>query len=229
MGHADCEAVEQAEPFAPIVTRGLACGVDLSARYPLVTSRFRADRALRCALAVIIACAAACAPKTHPQTRVEPPPAALTVPLPPPRLIVPPQPEPVPPATGETEPPASTRPHPPRPAPRPDSRPEPARPESPADPGRPAAPETQPAGQANTDLQPADAAGVAVIRQQMGRASQNMGKVNYATLSPDMRAQFDTASRFLALAEQALKEHNLLFASTLADKAGAIASLLTGR
>ncbi len=33
----------------------------------------------------------------------------------------------------------------------------------------------------------------------------------------------------LGLADQALKEGNLLFASTLVDKAGAIASLITGQ
>ena len=64
----------------------------------------------------------------------------------------------------------------------------------------------------------------------MARATQTLGQVNYAGLSNDMKAQFDTANRFLALAEQALKEGNLLFASTLTDKAGAIASAcVTGR
>ena len=83
-------------------------------------------------------------------------------------------------------------------------------------------PETKPA-------HPANAAGVAAVRQQMARASQNLGHVNYAGLSNDMKAQYDTANRFLALADQALKEGNLLFASTLVDKAGAIASLITGQ
>jgi hypothetical protein len=170
----------------------------------------------------------ACAPKARPQTRAEPPPA-LTVPLPPPRVIVPPQPEPATQSTGDTEPPAASRPHPARTVPKPE-RAEPARTDVPVDQAKSLTPpEVQPGGAQNPDLQPADAAGVAAIRQQMGRASQNLARVNYAALSSDMRAQYDTASRFLALADQSLKEGNLLFASTLADKAGAIASLLTGR
>ena len=92
----------------------------------------------------------------------------------------------------------------------------------------PAVPEPQPE-KPNQDLQPADAAGEAAIRQQIGRARQDLNKVHYAGLSSDMKAQYDQANRFLALSEQNLKEHNLLFASTLAEKAGAIAELLTRR
>ncbi len=192
-------------------------------------SRFSAEFASRAAALVLAACVVACAPKVHPQARVEPPPA-LTVPVPPPRLVVPPQPESAPPPEDETEPPATSRPRPPRLPSRPEgTRPEPARQEPAPDQSKSAQPEATPAAAPSPDLQPADATGAAAIRQQMSSASQALAKVNYATLSPDMRAQYDTASRFLALADQALKERNLLFASTLADKAGAIASLLTGR
>ena len=120
--------------------------------------------------------AAGCANR-HPRTAtVIDPPQPLTVPAPPPRVILPPQPE-----------------------------------------------------KPNQDLQPADAAGEAAIRQQIGRARQDLKRVHYAGLSSDMKAQYDQANRFLALSEQNLKEHNLLFASTLAEKAGAIAELLTRR
>ena len=167
----------------------------------------------------------ACGPKTaHVQARVEPPPA-LVVPTPPPRVIVPPQPEP-PAQVEDTQPPSPARSRPQRAAaPRQEAKPE-AKPESaPAE--ATTTPETAPPAPEKPPT-PADAAGVAAVRQQMGRATQNLTQVNYPGLSNDMKTQYDTANRFLALAEQALKEGNLLFASTLADKAGAIAALLTG-
>jgi outer membrane biosynthesis protein TonB len=168
---------------------------------------------------------AGCAEKVvKAEVRAEPP-AALDVPQPPPRVIVPPQPD-APAPVEDTTPPSPARTHPPRPTPRPESKPDTARPDAAAE-APPAAETPQPAP--GTKPVPADAASVAAVRQQMARATQTLGQVNYAGLSNDMKAQFDTANRFLALAEQALKEGNLLFASTLTDKAGAIASLLSGR
>jgi len=167
---------------------------------------------------------AGCAEKVvKAEVRVEPP-AALDVPQPPPRVIVPPQPD-APAPVEDTTPPSPARTHSPKPTPRPESKPDTARTDVAE---APAAAETPQPAQESKPV-PADAASVAAVRQQMGRATQTLGQVNYAGLSNDMKAQFDTANRFLALAEQALKEGNLLFASTLTDKAGAIASLLTGR
>ncbi len=74
-------------------------------------------------------------------------------------------------------------------------------------------------------MQPGDR-GDAGVRQQLGKAADDLQKVNYAGLSNDLKAQYDTAKRFITLGEQALKEQNLIFAATLADKAGAIATLL---
>jgi outer membrane biosynthesis protein TonB len=165
---------------------------------------------------------AGCAEKVvKAEVRAEPP-AALDVPQPPPRVIVPPQPD-APAQVEDTTPPSPARTHPPKP-PRPESKPDTARTDVAE---APPAAETPPPPQSKPV--PADAASVAAVRQQMARATQTLAQVNYAGLSNDMKAQFDTANRFLALAEQALKEGNLLFASTLTDKAGAIASLLTGR
>jgi outer membrane biosynthesis protein TonB len=177
-------------------------------------------------LVLILASAgAACAQKTHAQTRAEPPATLLDVPQPPPRVVVPPQPD-APEIVEETQPPSPARPRPARPAQRAEAKPDTARQDATSEPAPaaepPPTPEIKPAP-------PANAAGVAAVRQQMARASQNLGHVNYAGLSNDMKAQFDTANRFLALADQALKEGNLLFASTLVDKAGAIASLITGQ
>jgi outer membrane biosynthesis protein TonB len=192
----------------------------------LVRKSFPVGGLGRTALVIVAVCTAACAQKAHPQTRVEPPPA-LTVPIPPPRVIVPPQPEPSTAPVEDAQAPSPSRPRPPRPAPRPDAKPE-AHPDATSDQAKPPSPDTQTPA-ANSDLQPADAAGVAAIRQQMTRASQDLMQVNYSALSSDLKTQYDTANRFLQLAEQALRERNLLFASTLADKAGAIAALLTGK
>ena len=77
-------------------------------------------------------------------------------------------------------------------------------------------------------MQPGDR-GDAGVRQQLGKAADDLQKVNYAALSNDLKAQYDTAKRFITLGEQALREQNLIFAATLADKAGAIATLLLRR
>jgi protein TonB len=166
-----------------------------------------------------------CAQRSARTATVIEPPQPLAVPEPPPRVILPPQPE-APPPVEDPQPASPTRPRP-RPQPRnTDNKTEPPKTETPPE-NRPA-PEA-PVEKPNQDLQPADAAGEAAIRQQIGRARQDLNKVNYAGLSNDMKAQYDQANRFLVLSEQNLKEHNLLFASTLADKAGAIAEMLTRR
>jgi hypothetical protein len=172
--------------------------------------------------------AAGCANR-HPRTTTIidlPPP--LTVPAPPPRVILPPQPE-TPEPIEEPQPASPARPRP-RNQGRPATEPKTDAPktEAPAQ-TPPPAPEPQQPEKPNQDLQLADAAGEAAIRKQIGRARQDLNRVHYAGLSSDMKAQYDQANRFLTLSEQNLKEHNLLFASTLAEKAGAIAELLTRR
>jgi outer membrane biosynthesis protein TonB len=155
-------------------------------------------------------------------------PQPLAVPAPPPRVILPPQPE-TPEPVEEPQPTNPTRPRP-RTQGRPTTEPKTDVPKTEAPPQTPPpAPEPQPPEKPNQDLQPADAAGENAIRQQIGRARQDLKRVNYAGLSADMKTQYDQANRFLALSEQNLKEHNLLLASTLADKAGAIAEMLTRR
>ena len=173
--------------------------------------------------------ASACA-TTKAQVALEPPPP-LAVPSAPPRIIVPPDPtQPLP-----EEEPAPTavpiRPRAPRTQPRAAEppKPEPAKPPDATEPPKPANGGTEPAPASTLELRPSNGAGESNIRQQLGRASQELGKVNYASLSNDMKAQFDTARRFITLAEQAITEQNLLFAATLADKAGAIAVLLQRR
>jgi hypothetical protein len=168
------------------------------------------------------------APK--PRVAVEPPPP-LAVPSPPPRIILPPDPTP-PPAVEEAPAPATPpRPPRPRPTPRPD-RAEPPRPAETVDAAKPANgqdPPQVPGPGPATGAQPANGAAEGVVRQQLSKAQDDLGNVDYAALSNVLKAQYDTAKRFITLGEQALKEQNLIYAGTLADKAAAIATVLLRR
>ena len=178
-------------------------------------------------IAVALLLAAGCA-KRHPRTAtVVEPPQALSVPAPPPRVILPPQPD-TPEPIEEPQPTSPARPRP-RNQGRPvtETKTDAPKTETPAQTPPPAEPQTP--EKPSQDLQPADAAGEAAIRQQLGRARQDLNRVNYSSLSPDMKTQYDQAKRFLDLSEQNLKEHNLLYASTLAEKAGQIAEILNRR
>jgi hypothetical protein len=61
------------------------------------------------------------------------------------------------------------------------------------------------------------------------RASRDLSRVDYSRLSSDSRAQYEQSKRFSEQAEQALKERNLIFAATLADKAATLAAELLGK
>ena len=67
------------------------------------------------------------------------------------------------------------------------------------------------------------------VKQQLVKAESDLGQVQRQTLSVDAQAQFDTAKRFIDLANQAIRDKNLVFAQTLADKAAVIAALLRQR
>jgi outer membrane biosynthesis protein TonB len=162
---------------------------------------------------------------------VEPPPP-LAVPAPPPRIILPPDPTPPPPV--EEAPAPATPPRTPRPrptTPRPD-RVEPPRPAETVDVAKPpngTEATSAPAPGPTIGMQPGSGAAEGAVRQQLTRAQDDLQKVDYAALSNALKAQYDTAKRFITLGEQALKEQNLIYAGTLADKAGAIAAVLLRR
>ena len=159
------------------------------------------------------------------------PPQPLMVPAAPPRIIVPTDPTPTMPPEETPAPATPARPRPPRPAaPRPDPRVEPPKPpDAPAEAAKPPnGQETAPAPAPTLEMQPGDR-GDAGVRQQLGKAAEDLQKVNYAGLSNDLKVQYDTAKRFITLGEQALREQNVVFAATLADKAAAIATLLLRR
>jgi hypothetical protein len=67
------------------------------------------------------------------------------------------------------------------------------------------------------------------IREQLGVAAKNLNHVDYVALSADAKAQYDTAKRFMVLANEAMKDRNFVFARTLADKAAVIAGVLSNR
>ncbi|HTM03552.1 MAG TPA: hypothetical protein VL173_08620 [Vicinamibacterales bacterium] len=140
----------------------------------------------------------------------ENPPAPEPVATPtPPRTAARPAPPPrrQPTTTTETEPKAE-----PAPAPAP---PTPAA-ESPATAPRPAATVV-------------DAAAEKRVRDQLKKATNDLNRVDFKKLSNDGKAQYDQSKRFNEQAEQALKDRDYVFASTLANKAAALATELLGR
>ena len=67
------------------------------------------------------------------------------------------------------------------------------------------------------------------VRDMLTRANRDLGRIDYGKLTMDGRAQYEQARRFGQQAEQALKERNLVFAATLADKAATLAAELLKR
>ncbi len=67
------------------------------------------------------------------------------------------------------------------------------------------------------------------VQRQLKKADQDLKKVDYAALAREAQAQYDTAKRFMLLANQALRDKNLVFAQTLADKAATLATVLLQR
>ena len=173
-------------------------------------------------LGVIVLLAAtltACTAKAQAVT-IEPEMPALDPPPPPPRIVAvheeqedEPEPAPVAPAVEKPATPArpATRPV------RPENRVDPPRAET----GKPAVPPSlvlspKPGSEGQTET---------AIRDLLTRVTRDLSRVNAASLGADGKAQFETAQRFLQQAEDALKGHNLVFASKLADKAATLASV----
>ena len=172
-------------------------------------------------LGMVLVSAAGCA-KAKAATVPDGPP--LSVPQPPERVLAPVEfPAPVAVAAPAPEPPPAAAPAPrtpPRPAPREaEQRPAPA-------------PPAAPPAEAPRDLRPAAANNAATeraVRDVLVRASRDLNRIDYGKLSTDGRAQYEQSKRFSQQAEQAMKERNLVFASTLADKAATLAAELLGR
>jgi hypothetical protein len=76
---------------------------------------------------------------------------------------------------------------------------------------------------------PTTAATERSVRDLLARAARDLGRVDYSRLNADGRAQYEQSKRFSMQAEEALRERNLLFATTLADKAVTLAAELLQR
>jgi len=157
----------------------------------------------------------------------------LDVPAPPERVLAPVE-EPVTASAPEPESPpptpiATTPRTPPRPPVR---RAEPERPETPP-PAAAATPVTPPAAEPPRELRPnspsGDAAAERDARDKLARAARDLSRVDYGKLNADARSQYDQSKRFTEQAQQALKDRNFVFASTLADKAATLAAGLAPR
>jgi outer membrane biosynthesis protein TonB len=166
----------------------------------------------------------------RPKPAVVTAPPALEVPVVPPRVVAT-LPEEQPPeeaAPAQPEKPRANRPA--RPRPRPAQEPAVQKPEAPQEP----APEAQkPAEQPQTVVrtpQTADEPEASRrVRAALGRATDQLARVNLGALGADARSQYDTARRFIDQAEGALRARNYMFAAYLADKAETLARGLVGR
>jgi len=149
-----------------------------------------------------------------------PPGPPLQVPAPPERVLAPVEEAPVAAAPVPETPPAAS---PARPAPV--ARPAPAA----AAPAPAAAVAPAPAPRDLRTASPANTATEGSVRDLLARAARDINQVNYNRLSTEGRSQYDQSKRFSIQAEQALRERNLMFAATLADKAATLAAELLGR
>jgi len=170
---------------------------------------------------------------TRTQAKVTPD-APLEVPPPPPRDVEVADSEPPPPATLVPEParnPARLRPptREPRAEPAPPAPPTPEPP--PAEPPKPIEePKPLPAPSTLQTTPPSAEGEVErTIRAALARANTDLSRVDYRALNNDARTQYDTAKRFVQQADRALREKNLVFAKSVADKAAALAAQLAPR
>ncbi len=142
------------------------------------------------------------------------------MPAPPARVLVPVD-APAPVAAQPEPEPASPTAAAPKPAPKPAA----AKPQ----PAPPVAAQAPPAPADTRQLQTRAATSAAVernVRDLLARSARDLGRVDYARLSADGRAQYDQSKRFTEQAQQALREKNFVFAETLADKAATLAAEL---
>jgi|SRR5436190_6523274 len=183
-----------------------------------------------CGLALVGALASGCA-SAHAKTASDAPP--LDMPAPPPRVVDASEVEPPQPATLPDEPARHTPPQPTtrRTPPRSDanrsSEPPPTTP--PVEAPKPPAESPKPPPALQTTPTDVEGREEQQIRALLGRANTDLNRVDYQRLNTDARTQYDTAKRFVAQAEDALRTKNLLVARSVADKAATLAAQLAGK
>lgn len=166
---------------------------------------------------------------TRARAKTSPEPAVLAVPAPPPRVVDVATPNPIEPSPGPfptaaPNPPAATPPTPAAVAARPPAKPAPSE----VEPKLAEVPE--PAGRIlRPAVTAADGEEEKRVRDVLIRAARELARVDYRRLTSGGRSQYDQSKRFSDQAEAAIKDGNLVFAQTLADKAATLASGLSGR
>ena len=182
-----------------------------------------------CAFVLLCICAFLASSCAHIQARGPSDAPRLDVPPPPPRVVEP-EPEPPAPAPAPEEqpaPPAQQKPPVRHEPPKPEmSKPEPPKPEPPAE-AKPE--ESRPPATLQTAPTQGEAELERTIRATLGQAKADLARVDVRTLNADARTQYDTAQRFVAQADEAVRARNLVFAKSLADKAAALAAQLAGK
>jgi hypothetical protein len=169
-----------------------------------------------CPVALVLSLAVSGCASMHAKT---PPTTTMLMPPPPVRVTIPvtlPEPEPLPPPEPPPAEPPATPPRPREPA---TARP-PA--SAPATPEREAAPTPAPVLQTTTDSNALAEKTQALI----GQAQRDLDHVQYPSLSPQARAQYESAQGFIRSAKNALAIKNYMLAESLAEKAAAVASEL---
>lgn len=205
----------------------------------MTTSRFtgglrRPGRPTRGVLAALLLLAGtlAAAGCGKAQAKAVPDGPPLEMPAPPPRVLGPLN-EPLAAAPAEPAEPAAAAPSTTRRPPRRNSNGPSDAEQKPAQPSPVEVPQSPPENApepARTTLQvPGRGGAEDAIRDRLGIAQRDLSRVDYARLSYDGRAQYEQSKRFIQQAEQALKDQNLVFAATLADKAATLAAELLGR
>jgi hypothetical protein len=64
------------------------------------------------------------------------------------------------------------------------------------------------------------------VKALLTSANRDLGKINYASLDANAREQYNTAKRFVEMAQEAVKNRNLVLAHQFADSAAGLASQL---
>jgi hypothetical protein len=195
-------------------------------QHPIIVTRRRRFRgATARASMVLLALSMSACMRARAQALPEVP---LDVPEAPPRMVDVRDPAETPIMALPEEPPRNTPviPRPTPPAPRTETRPAEPRPEP--EPPRPADEASRtPALQTTPTLQEGEAE--RRVRTQLSQATNGLNRINTQALDADARVQFDTARRFVAQAEEAIRARNLVFAANLAEKAMALAAQLSTR
>src|SRR5579862_431653 len=191
-------------------------------------------------------CLVACLPwilagctRAHAKTLPESP--ALEMPAPPAHSVEPVEAEPIAstPVTSETQAPSRratpprprTTPPPPAAKPAEPAKPEPAKPEPPPETPKPEVKSDEPRPPSPLQTAPATAEGEAErsVRATIAHATSDLSHVDYRALNADGRSQYDQAKRLMRQADDAMREKNLVFARSVADKAATIAAQLARR